>query len=440
MLDMKWIREHPENLDAGLAKRQKEPVAEKLIALDESHRHLVTQIQDLQNERNQIAKTIGMLKGKAKQHEAYSAEGQALVAESDDLGQKATDIKNQLAELTTQLETLEGELNYLLSTTPNVPRDEVPQGHDENDNQLVKTWGDVPSFDYEPKRHFELGEQLGLMDFETAAKMSGSRFVILKGALAKLERALATYMLEKHTEEYGYLEIQPPLLVRDNAFYGAGLLPKFADNAFQTTEDHWLIPTSEVPLSNMLIDTIVDEAELPMRFVAHTPCFRSEAGAAGRDTRGMIRLHQFNKVELVSITAPHQTQDEHERMVSCAESILEDLQLPYRRMLLCGGDMGFQSEKTYDLEVWLPGENTYREISSCSTCGDYQARRMKSRFRGEPVDGKKAKPQLVNTLNGSGLAVGRTLVAVLENYQQQDGSIIIPDVLRPYMNGKERID
>ena len=426
MLDIKWIRTNPDALDAGLKKRQKDPIAQQLIALDEQHRALLTQIQDLQNERNQIAKAYGVAKKNGEDAEA--------------LGAKATALKDELASLTEKSEALDDELSHLLAITPNLPRDEVPAGADENDNELIKTWGDIPEFDFEPKRHFDLGEDLGLMDFETAAKMSGSRFVILKGGLAKLERALANYMLDKHIDTFGYTEIQPPLLVRDNAFYGAGLLPKFADNAFQTTEDHWMIPTSEVPLSNMAADSILDESELPLRFVAHTPCFRSEAGAAGRDTRGMIRLHQFNKVELVSITKPEQTLDEHERMVSCAESILEDLNLPYRRMLLCGGDMGIQSEKTYDLEVWLPGENTYREISSCSTCGDFQARRMKTRYRGADVDGKKAKPQFVNTLNGSGLAVGRTLVAVLENYQQKDGSILIPDVLKPYMNGKERLD
>ncbi len=425
MLDIKWIRENPDVLDSGLKKRNKEPVAQQLIEIDAKHRALVTQIQELQNERNQIAKAFGAAKSRGE--------------DAEELGRQATALKEELSALTEQSEVIEKDLTYILAITPNMPLDDVPSGVDEDDNELVKTWGDVPTFDFAPKRHFELGEDLGLMDFETAAKMSGSRFVMLKGALAKLERALATYMLDKHIEQFGYTEIQPPLLVRDNAFYGAGLLPKFADNAFQTTEDHWMIPTSEVPLSNIVADEIVAEAELPMRFVAHTPCFRSEAGAAGRDTRGMIRLHQFNKVELVSITKPEQTIEEHERMVSCAESILEDLKLPYRRMLLCGGDMGIQSEKTYDLEVWLPGEDTYREISSCSTCGDYQARRMKARYRGADVDGKKAKPQFVNTLNGSGLAVGRTLVAVLENYQQADGSIVIPDVLKPYMNGLDKI-
>ncbi len=366
---------------------------------------------------------------------------------ADDLGERASHIKEKIGTLTSKAEEAEKDLHLLLSVTPNLARDEVPVGADEVDNKLVKTWGVIPEFNFEPKRHFDLGEALGknegngdpLMDFETASKMSGSRFVLLRGPLAKLERALANFMLDQHIDKSGYVEIQPPVLVKDDAFYGAGLLPKFADNAFQTTENHWLIPTSEVPLSNMVSNMIIDKDKLPLRFVAHTPCFRSEAGASGRDTRGMIRLHQFNKVEMVSITHPDQTAHEHERMVSCAEGILEALELPYRRMLLCGGDMGIQSEKTYDLEVWLPGEDTYREISSCSTCGDYQARRMKARFREDDINGKKQKPRFVNTLNGSGLAVGRTTVAILENYQQADGSIRVPEALRSYMNGLEFI-
>lgn len=422
MLDIKWIRDHPDALDAALAKRGKPAVAAEILALDERHRAMMTEIQVLQNERNTVAKAFGDAK----------RQGQ----EADALGARATEIKQALQDLETKGAEIQEKFEYLLATTPNVPRDEVPAGKDENDNVTMKTWGDIPTFAFEPKRHFDLGEALGLMDFETAAKMSGARFVLLRGALAKLERALATFMLDRHIDTFGYEEIQPPLLVKDEAFYGAGLLPKFADNAFQTTAEHWLIPTSEVPLSNIVADRILDPAQLPMRFVAHTPCFRSEAGAAGKDSRGMIRLHQFNKVELVSITHPDQTMDEHERMVSCAESILESLELPYRRLLLCGGDMGIQSEKTYDLEVWLPGENTYREISSCSTCGAFQARRMKVRYREESgPDGKPGKTNFVHTLNGSGLAVGRTLVAVLENYQQADGSIRVPTVLQPYMGG-----
>lgn len=426
MLDIKWIRENPDQLDAALAKRNKPPCAAQLVELDVKHRELLTQVQELQNDRNSVAKSFGAAKGKGEN--------------TDELGARAAEIKKSLVILEVASEEAQKDLDYLLAITPNLARDEVPAGADEEDNKLMKTWGDVPSFDFAPKRHFDLGEDLGLMDFETAAKMSGSRFVMLRGALAKLERALANFMLDRHIDTYGFEEIQPPILVKDKAFYGAGLLPKFADNAFRTTENHWLIPTSEVPLSNIVMDSIVEKRKLPLRFVAHTPCFRSEAGAAGRDTRGMIRLHQFNKVELVSITHPDQTLEEHEHIVVCAESILESLELPYRRMLLCGGDMGLQSEKTYDLEVWLPGEDTYREISSCSTCGDYQARRMKARFREDSIEGKKGKTRFVNTLNGSGLAIGRTLVAVLENYQQADGSIVVPAVLRPYMGGLETIE
>ena len=426
MLDIKWIRENPAALDAGLKKRGMEPRAQQLIQLDEQRRELLTALQDLQSERNTVAKAIG--------------EARKTNTDTPDLSNRATEIKKLIPDLEAKLEAVQATLNDVLETTPNLPRPEVPEGLKETDNVVIKSWGTIPHFNFSPKRHFDLGEALGLMDFETAAKISGTRFVMLRGALAKLERALANFMLECHTQQYGYEEIAPPLLVKDPAFYGAGLLPKFADNAFQTTEHHWLIPTSEVPLSNIVREQILEASTLPLRFVAHTPCFRSEAGAAGRDTRGMIRLHQFNKVELVSITHPDQTIDEHERMVACAESILEQLELPYRRLLLCGGDMGVQSEKTYDLEVWLPGEETYREISSCSTCGDYQARRMQARFRThDALDGKKGKTDFVHTLNGSGLAVGRTLVAVLENYQQADGSIIIPKALRPYMNGMETI-
>ena len=427
MLDIKWIRENPTKLDQGLGKRGIAPLSAKLIDLDEKYREVLTKIQELQNERNTVAKAFGMAK---KNNEPV-----------EELGKRAAELKELLPTLENEADDFKKQLHDILAVTPNLPRDEVPEGKEEADNQLIKSWGDIPKFDFEPKRHFEIGENLGLMDFETAAKMSGSRFVILRGALAKLERALANFMLDTHTKEFGYEEVNPPILVKDDAFYGAGLLPKFADNAFRTTENHWLIPTAEVCLSNMVREQIVDIKDLPMRFVAHTPCFRSEAGAAGRDTRGMIRLHQFNKVELVSITHPDQTMAEHERMVACAETILEKLNLPYRRMLLCGGDMGVQSEKTYDLEVWVPGEDTYREISSCSTCGDYQARRMDARFRPEDDgSGKKGKTRFLNTLNGSGLAVGRTIVAILENYQQADGSVLIPEVLKPYMDGLEKIE
>lgn len=426
MLDIKWIRDNPVLFDAGLEKRGIKPRSQEVIKLDEKRRDLVTQIQHLQNERNTVAKAIG--------------HGRKENQDVTELTNRATQLKTLLPELEASLETIQAAVNEILETTPNMPRSEVPEGLTEDCNVVIKSWGSVPQFDFTPKRHFELGEALELMDFETAARMSGARFVILRGKLAQLERALASFMIDTHTKKYGYEEIAPPLLVRDSAFHGVGLLPKFADNAFKTTDEHWLIPTSEVSLSNIVREQILTADKLPLRFVAYTPCFRSEAGAAGRDTRGMIRLHQFNKVELVSITHPNDTIQEHERMTACAEYILEALQLPYRRMLLCGGDMGVQSEKTYDLEVWLPGEATYREISSCSTCGDYQARRMNARFRTqEAVDGKKGKTEFVHTLNGSGLPIGRTLVAILENYQQANGDIIIPKILQPYMDGLEKI-
>lgn len=424
MLDIKWIREQPELLDKGLKRRGLENLSQKLIALDSQRRDLLTRIQEIQNERNTLAKAIGSAKQKGES--------------ADDLSKRASEIKELLPALETQETQISEELNYLLSVTPNIPRDEVPDGKDESGNQLVSSWGDKPTFSFEPKRHFELGEDLGLMDFEIASEMSGARFVVLKGGLCKLERALAQFMLDTHTQDFGYQEVSPPLLVKDDAFYGAGLLPKFADNAFQTTDGRWLIPTAEVSLTNLVREKILEEEQLPLRFTAHTACFRSEAGAAGRDTRGMIRQHQFYKVELVSITHPDETMAEHERMVGCAEEILKRLKLPYRKMLLCAGDMGMQSEKTYDLEVWLPGEDTYREISSCSTCNDFQARRMNARFK-DLSEGGKGKNRFVHTLNGSGLAVGRTLIAVLENYQQADGSITIPEVLRPYMNNQETI-
>ncbi len=426
MLDIKLIRENPQDFDTALAKRGIDPRSTTILALDTKNRELLTNTQELQNQRNQIAKSIG-IKKQQKQ-------------DTTELNKLSSELKQQIAQVEQKLTQINQELTELLVTLPNQPLPEVPQGKDEQDNQTIKTWGEIPQYNFSPQRHFDIGENLGLMDFTTASKISGARFVILKGDLAKLERAIANFMLDIHTKEFGYVETSPPILVLDNAMYGAGLLPKFADNAFQTTEKHWLIPTAEVPLSNMYADTILEEQQLPIRHVAHTPCFRSEAGAAGKDTRGMIRLHQFTKVELVSITSPEHSAQEHEGMTRCAETILEKLQLPYRRMLLCTGDMGVQSAKTYDLEVWLPGENTYREISSCSVCCDYQARRMKTRYKKTTQDNRKSKPELVHTLNGSGLAVGRTIVAILENYQQQDGSILIPQVLQPYMDGQEKIE
>lgn len=420
MFDMKWIRENPEVFDKGLASRGLSPLSAKLMEMDEERRQHLTKLQDAQSRRNVASKEIGKVKANKDEETA-----QKLLSEVADLKQFIQDGEQTERDLNAALETE-------LAAIPNIPLSEVPQGADENDNALVRTHGEPPKFDFEPKEHFELGEKLGLMDFETAAKISGARFVILKGHLARLERALAQFMLEVHTTEFGYTEVNPPLLVRDHAAYGTANLPKFAEDLFHTDDGFWLIPTAEVSLTNLARETIHPAADLPKRYTAWTPCFRSEAGSAGRDVRGMIRQHQFSKVELVSITTAEQGLEEHERMTNCAEEILKRLGLAYRTMLLCTGDMGFASRKTYDIEVWLPGQNAYREISSCSVCGDFQARRMGARYREE--DSKTVR--YVTTLNGSGLAIGRTLIAVLENYQQVDGSIMVPDVLQPYMGGK----
>jgi seryl-tRNA synthetase len=348
---------------------------------------------------------------------------------------EVAELKETIAKGEDDERKLDAEMKAALEVIPNLPLADVPDGGDETGNVEVRKVGTPGKFDFAPKQHFEIGEALGLMDFEAAQKISGARFVVLKGALARLERALASFMLDLHTGEFGYTEVNPPILVKDQAAYGTAQLPKFAEDLFKTTNDFWLLPTAEISLTNLVREQIIDEAQLPMRVTAWTPCFRSEAGAAGKDTRGMIRQHQFSKVELVSITTPDKSLEEHERMTSCAEEILKRLGLPFRTMLLCTGDMGFASQKTYDIEVWLPGQNTYREISSCSVCGDFQARRMDARYRAK--DG--GKPVYVHTLNGSGLAVGRTLIAVLENYQRADGSVIIPEVLRPYMGGLTQI-
>ncbi len=423
MFDIRWIRENPETFDEGLRKRGLAPLSARLLEIDEARRRNLSALQDAQSRRNAASKEIG--KAKAAKDEARAAELMAEVAS----------LKEAIQTGEAEERALEDKLRSELAQIPNLPLDEVPLGPDETGNVEVRRIGTPPAFDFAPKQHFEIGEALGLMDFETAAKLSGARFVVLKGAMARLERALALFMLDLHTTEFGYTEASPPLLVRDEAAFGTGNLPKFADDLFQTTNGYWLIPTAEISLTNFVREEMLDEAALPLRYTAWTPCFRSEAGAAGRDTRGMIRQHQFSKVELVSITTPDQSLAEHERMTACAEEVLKRLGLAYRTMLLCTGDMGFASRKTYDIEVWLPGQNAYREISSCSVCGDFQARRMNARYR--PKDGK---PEFVHTLNGSGLAVGRTLVAILENYQQADGSVIIPEALRPYMRGQERIE
>jgi seryl-tRNA synthetase len=419
MHDIKRIREHPDAFDAALAKRGLEPQSKTLLALDEDRRAMIAEIQELETKRNMVAKEIPTKK--------KAGEDVALLIE------EGNQIKARIAELKDTSEN-HNALHDALARIPNLLADDVPEGADESGNKEISQHGEKPNV-ASPKDHVALGEALGMMDFETAATMSGSRFVILSGQLARLERALGQFMLDMHTNKFGYTETNPPYLVRDNALFGTGQLPKFAEDLFAATTGHWLIPTSEVALTNIVADKIIEESSLPRRYTALTPCFRSEAGSAGRDTRGMIRQHQFSKVELVGITKPEDSEAEHERMLGCAEAVLKALGLHYRVMLLCAGDNGFSARKTYDIEVWLPSQNTYREISSISNCGDFQARRMKARFKRE---GEK-KAEFVHTLNGSGLAVGRTLIAVMENYQQPDGSIRVPEALKPYMGGLEVI-
>ena len=423
MYDIKWIRENRDIFDAGRKRRGLEPLAEQLFIFDDARRAAIAELQKAQERRNAASKEIGvaMKAGDAARAETLKAE--------------VATIKENWEKLEEAERYAIAELETALAAIPNTPLDAVPDGADENDNIEVARWGEPRAFDFTPKEHFDIGEGLGLMDFESAAKISGARFVVNKGPLARLERALAQFMLDLHTGEHGYMEVNPPLLVRDDAMFGTAQLPKFREDQFPAGEDFWLIPTAEVPLTNLARDSIIDAAQLPLRMTAGTYCFRAEAGAAGRDTRGMIRQHQFFKVELVSITTPEQSLAEHERMTGCAEMVLQKLGLPYRKVVLCTGDMGFASQKTYDLEVWLPGQGKYREISSCSVCGDFQARRMSARYR--PVDDKS--PRYVHTLNGSGVAVGRALVAVLENYQEADGSVTIPEALRPYMGGLTRL-
>ncbi len=503
MYDIKWIRENPGAFDTGLARRGLTSLSASLLALDDQRRAAIAKAQSAQERRNAASKEVG-----------------AAMKAGD--GVKAAALKQEVADLKLALTTYEEEersaiaaLDAALAQVPNIPLAEVPEGKDENDNPQLRAVGSKPEFAFKPKEHFEIGEALGLMDFETATKLSGARFVILKGALARLERALGQFMLDLHTSEHGYTEVNPPLLVRDETMFGTAQLPKFRDDQFPTylepitqlesmieyerrrgeekdtieaeaearaeqfVDDFirgakgrglderyarnlakrdarydlfaefdlkywnhqlakralWLIPTAEVPLTNLVRESILDESQLPLRVTAATPCFRAEAGAAGRDTRGMIRQHQFTKVELVSVTTPEQSHDEHERLLASAEAVLKRLGLAYRVVTLCTGDMGFASQKTYDIEVWLPGQGRYREISSCSLCGDFQARRMEARYRPE---GNKAT-RFVHTLNGSGVAVGRALVAVLENYQNEDGSVTVPDVLLPYMGGIKRL-
>jgi len=421
MFDIKWIRENPDSFDDGMKRRGLAAMAQDLITRDKERREIATRAQDIQAERNKLSKEIGQAKARGE--------------DASDIMRQVSESKDTQAAAEEEARKADAELNDILAGIPNLPFDDVPVGPDESANVEVRKWGEPPTFDFEPKEHFDLGEDLGLMDFETAAKISGARFVLLTGHLARLERALAAFMLDHNTDDYGYTEVNPPALVNDATMYGTGQLPKFSEDLFRTEQGYWLIPTAEVPLTNIAAGHIIDDEYLPRRYTAMTWCFRSEAGSAGKDTRGMIRQHQFTKVEMVSVTKPEDSEAEHERMTLCAEDILQKLRLPYRTVVLSTGDMGFGARKTYDIEVWLPGQNQYREISSCSNCGDFQARRMNTRCRPK---GEKAT-RFVHTLNGSGLAVGRTLVAVLENYQQVDGSVIVPEVLRPYMNGLEAI-
>ena len=423
MHDIAYIRSNPQEFDAALARRGAEPVADRIVALDAHKREATTRVQQAQSRRNEASKAIGQAMGQGDKDKA-----EALKAE-------VAEIKASMPEWEEAERAAAAELDHLLATLPNLPAADVPDGADESDNVELAQWGEKRSFDFEPREHADIGPALG-MDFETGTKLSGARFTFLRGDIARLHRALAQFMLDKQTRENGYTECNPPVLVGDEAMYGTDKLPKFAEDSFRTTDDRWLVPTSEVPLTYSVAGDILPGLAQPIRLTAHTLCFRSEAGSAGRDTRGFIRQHQFEKVEMVSICRPEDSEAEHERMTKCAEGILEALDLPYRRMLLCTGDMGFGARKTYDLEVWLPGQGAYREISSCSNTGDFQARRMNARYRPE---GEK-KTAFVHTLNGSGLAVGRTLVAVMENYQQADGSVAVPEALAPYMGGVTKLE
>lgn len=422
MHDLKWIREHPEEFDKGLVRRGLEPRSEAIRDLDWNRRVALTNLQNRQNDHKKIAEQYVIAKQLGKDEAEWI--------------EAAKKNKSKIAEDEEKADDYSKKLNTLLAEIPNYLDKDVPEGTDESANQMVRQWGEPKCFDFPPQQHFELGESLGLMDFERATKLSGSRFVVLYDQLSRLERALGAFMLDVHTREFGYREVNVPLLVKEEVLYGTGQFPKMREDSFQVNSGHWLIPTAEVALTNLVAEEILSQKSLPLRFTAYSACFRAEAGAAGRDTRGMIRQHQFTKVELVSLTTPEQSAEEHERMVKAAETILQRLELPYRTMLLCAGDTGFNARKTYDLEVWLPGQQAYREISSCSNCGDFQARRMNARFRSP----QGQKPEFIHTLNGSGLAVGRTLIAILENYQQHDGSIRIPSILVPYMGGIEVIE
>jgi seryl-tRNA synthetase len=422
MHDLRWIRDNPTDFDRGLTRRGLPPCAEEILALDRSWRAAETRAQEAQARRNRVAREIGAAKKRGE--------------DIAPLLRQAGEDREVETRAGAEAARLRAEIDEILAGLPNLPAEEVPDGPDESANRVLRHHGEPPRFDFAPLSHEAVGERLGMMDFARAGKLSGSRFVVLRGALARLERALGQFMLDLHTTEFGYTEVSPPLLVRDDAVFGTSQLPKFAEDLFRTTDGYWLIPTAEVPLTNLVAGEILDESALPLRYTAWTPCFRSEAGAAGKDTRGMIRQHQFQKVELVSVVRPDDSAAEHERMTACAEEVLKRLGLAYRVVLLSTGDMGFAAQKTYDIEVWLPGQGTYREISSCSNCGAFQALRMKARYR--PAEGRGTLP--VHTLNGSGLAIGRTLIAILENFQRHNGTVALPPVLQPYMGGQEVIE
>lgn len=420
MHDIKAIRENPQAFDAGLARRGDAPISADVLKLDEARRAKISASETAQAEQNKASKQVG----------AAKASGDA--AEFERLRQLVSDKKAEVTVMQAEAKALDAKLTDMLARIPNLPADDVPEGADETDNVEVNRWGDVPEFTFKPVEHYEIGGVAAAMDFDTAAKISGSRFVLLSGAVARVHRALAQFMVDTHVDENGLTEVNPPVLVKDDAMYGTDKLPKFGEDSYRTEDGMWLVPTSEVPLTYIMSGDVVEEASLPRRYTAHTLCFRSEAGSAGRDTSGMLRQHQFEKVEMVSITHPEASDDEQKRMLRCAEDLLERLGIPYRTVILCTGDMGFGARRTFDIEAWLPGQDAYREISSVSTTGDFQARRMNARFK--PAEG--GKPQFVHTLNGSGLAVGRCLIAVLENGQQADGSVKLPDALAPYLGGK----
>lgn len=423
MHDIRAIRENPAAFDAALARRGESALSSQVLELDEARRAKILAAETAQADQNKAAKAIGAAKAKGDE------------AEFERLRAEVADKKAEVATMQAEAKELDARLTDMLARIPNSPAEDVPEGADEDDNVEVKRWGDVPAFDFEPKEHFEIAGVAKAMDFETAAKISGARFVVLKGAVARIHRALAQFMVDTHVDENGLTEVNSPVLVRDEAMYGTDKLPKFGDDSYQTTNGWWLVPTSEVPLTYSVAGDVIDESTLPIRYTAHTLCFRSEAGSAGKDTSGMLRQHQFEKVEMVSIVHPETSDDEQKRMLGCAEGILEKLGIPYRTVVLCTGDMGFGARRTFDIEAWVPGQNTYREISSVSTTGDFQARRMNARFK--PADG--GKPEFLHTLNGSGLAVGRCLIAVLENGQQADGSVKLPAALTPYLGGKSTL-